>query len=65
MRKEIAGARQNLSIREALALEELIVDYQHAFEKKRTVTINAQKVYTTVSISAKTGPFVSHNAESL
>ena len=44
----IAGARTNLSIREAQALEELNADYQDVFETKGGEYGRTQKVYNRI-----------------
>ena len=45
LREVLAGARPNLSIREAQALEELIADYQDVFETKGSAYGHTDKVY--------------------
>jgi len=45
MREVLAGARPNLSIREAQALEELIADYQDVFETQGGEYGRTEKVY--------------------
>ena len=63
LREMIADARSNLNIREALALEEFIADYQDVFEK-RAVTTGAQRKCTTESILPTPGLFSSRPADS-
>jgi hypothetical protein len=41
----IAGAKKNMSLREAQGLEELIADYQDIFETKRSDYGSTEKVY--------------------
>jgi hypothetical protein len=58
----IMGARPNLSIREAQALEELIADHQDVF--KKAVTMGTKRC-TIGSIPATPGPFASHHKTSV
>ena len=56
LREVTVGARPNLSIREAQALEELIADYQDVFETKSGDNGHTEKVYNRT--------FASHHADS-
>jgi hypothetical protein len=51
LREVIAGARPNLSIREALALEKLIADYQYAFETNSGDHKRTERVYQRIGTS--------------
>jgi hypothetical protein len=51
LREVIAGARPNLSIREALALEELIGNYQDVFETKSGDHGRTERVYHRIDTS--------------